>query len=259
MQTAGRFGEHFYVSNEILTISSAAGANSLAYSCDDCDQISFIVGCGTYAASTALTATLNVQQAENRPFTTNTTVPSATGTLMTPSTANTIENARSILLTMSSAATLAETLTLNGYTLTYSTVPSTVATALAFGSTLGSTVAGGIDGTILSLSSVINNSTLSKWLRASSVSTAILRITVNDTASTDVNIASTGTNFAAVGERSQSIIDIKSEDLNSSSKYVRLAISSAATAVQVGITVVKVGMKNKPPVQVGQYVKTPTT
>jgi hypothetical protein len=226
-------------------------------------KITFIVGAGTAAASTALTATLAVRQAVDEAKATSTTIASATGTLLTPATANQIQGAKQGLITMSTASTTTETIaiTVGGstYSLSYvgqSTLVSTVATALAFGSSVGSSNAGGLEAAMNSLSSVINASTLSKWLIASTPSTLAVRINVSDSAvSTGFDALTTGANLAPSYEKSQSIIEVLAEDMNSSSKYAYLTISSAATSVQCAITVIKDGVRQLPPTQVGQHVK----
>jgi hypothetical protein len=247
--------------NEVVTITSAAGATSLRYDMGEAYKITFAVGGGTAAASTALAPTISVRQAVDEPAATSTTIASATGTLFNPATANQVQRAKSALITMTTAATLAETIVINAnntsYTLTYSTAPSTVATALTFGSTIGATAAGGLDGTVNSLSSIINASTLGAFITAATISTLAIRLTIDDTAinTSGVNILTTGANFAPSYEKYQSIIEVLSEDMNATSKYAYCVISSAATTVQCAITVIKEGMRYMEPSQVGQHVK----
>lgn len=253
-----RPSEEQKIFNEIVTISSAAGANSRRYSMSDCYKITFCVGMGTAAASTTIRPTVTARQAVDEAAATSTTIAGATAQLGA-STANQINNAAAGLITFTTASTLTETvaITVGGstYTLTevgQSTLVSTVATALAFGSSVGSTNAGGLDALANSLSSVINASTLSKWITAATASTASVRITVNDTGgSTGFNALTTGTNIAPSYEKSMAIIEVLAEDLNATSQYAYVALSSAATAVQMGITVIKSGMRQQPPAQVG--------
>ncbi|MCP3680258.1 MAG: hypothetical protein GY782_08435 [Gammaproteobacteria bacterium] len=249
-----RIQEGNKVFNEVVTISSAAGATSLPYSMSDCDEITFVVGIGTAAcAATAITPTLNVIQSGDIGLSTNTTVAGATGTIG-PTTANEITNAKSVLITISSAATDGETVTINGTTWTASTagVSTAAATALTFGSSVGATAAGGLDGRVNSLASAINAYNLLSGLTAATVSTVALRVTADDTASTDVNIQTTGTIYALTAEKMQSIISVKAGDIASTSKYVALQISSATTTVQAAIGVIKSGVRHKPPFQVAQ-------
>jgi hypothetical protein len=163
---------------------------------------------------------------------------------------------------MTTAATLTNSIVLNGVTLTYSTTPnSTNATALQFGSTIGATAAGGLDGTMGSLATVINAATaFAGKLTATTVTTAACLISVDSTdMSTDVNVASTGVQFAPTVNRQMVMIDIDVDELNSTSEYVFFTASSCDTAVALSGSIAKNGIRFKPPKIVGQYVKTPTT
>jgi len=254
-----RPAERQKIFNEVMTITSAAGATSLRYYAGDCYKITFVAGMGTAAASTVTAPTWSVRQAVDEAAATSTTIGSATGSFG-PSTAFQVEGQRSALVTMTTASTLAETLIVtvggNAYTMTYSTVPSTVATALSWGSSLGSTAAGGMAPMTNSLSSVINNSTLGHWLTATTISTAVVRLTVNDSAiSTGFSLLSTGANVLPSQEKAQSIIEVLSEDLNATSQYVYAVVTTADTSVQFAVTVIKEGVRYQPPTQVGQHIK----
>ena len=262
MNTHGRPGEFQEFISEPLRISSAAGATSLYVDAADADLITVIVsGDSALGGSTAINPTITVRQSGDSGGATSTTISGATGQLGI-STANEVANARQAIITMTTAATLTETLVINGVTLTYSTAPqSTLASSYTFGSTLGATAAGGLDGTIASLATVINAATaFAGKLTASTLSTAALLLTVDSSDnSTDVNVASTGGGFAPTIQRQQSVIDIRVDELNSTSQYVGFTVSSAATAVLLSANIIKSGKRYKPPFQVGQYVKTPTT
>ena len=253
-----RLGENAQIFHEQISISSAATGMTLGYSMEDCSEISFICGLGTVAAAaTAISPTFTVRQSADVGLSTSTTVGGATA-ICGPTTANQISNSRSVLITLSSASTDTNTLVINGYTLTQTTVGSaTLATALTFGATAGSTDAAGLNSMGNSLSSVINNSTLSYWMTASTPSTATVRLVAKDTASTGISIASTGGHLIT-SEKSHSQIDVRAEDLNSTSKYVGLHISTVTTAATVGITVIKHGLRNKPPYQSAQAYKKST-
>lgn len=257
-----RLGEDHQIFSEQITLSSVSSGLTHGYSMEDCDQISFICGMGTALAdSTTIKATLVVRQSGDLSLSTSTTVGGATAVLG-PSTAEQINNARSVLITFGTAATGAQTVTLNGHTLTYSTSTaawSTVATALTFGSTQGSTVAEGLELSANSFSSVVNNSTLNFWVTASTPSTASVRLTAKDTASTGITILGISAAYGITSERSHSQIDIRAADLNSTSKFVGLAISNGSTVVnQIGVTVIKSGLRHSPPYQAGQAYKKST-
>lgn len=256
---SARLGEENKINCEVVSITSAASALSDAYSFDDCERITFIVGAGTVAgAATAITPTLQVRQSGDIGLSTSTTIGGATARLG-PTTANQFSGIKTALITITTAATGAETIILNGHTLTLNAgTNSTVTTALTFGSTLGATAAEGLETRMNGLSSVINNSTLSRWFTATTVSTAAVRITTNDTAATSLNAVTTGTIFTLTAERLQSIIEVKAEDLNSTSKYVGIGITTAATAVTYGVTVIKSGLRTMPPVHPAQVHKKST-
>jgi len=246
---SSRLSERNKIAVETVSVSSAAGATSNGYSMDDCKRITFIVGMGTAAASTATAPTLTVVQSADKTFATSAAVTGATGVLG-PSTANQVQSAKQALITMTTAATLAETITISdGVTsiiFTYSTTPnSTDATTYAFGSTLGSTNAGGLEGTMNSLSSVINAATALTGIVASTVGTNAIRLVYDDTATatTGITILTTGVNFAPSYEKSQSIIEVLADDLNATSQYVGIQVSSATTLAQISIVAIKDGLR----------------
>src|SRR3990167_3023975 len=252
-----RLGEDAQIFHEQISISSAATGMTLGYSMEDCESISFICGLGTVAAAAATSPTFTVRQSGDIGLSTSTTEGGATA-IGGVSTANQVTNARSVLITLSSASTDTNTITLNGYTLTQTTVGSaTVATALTFGATAGSTDAAGLNSMGNSLSSVINNSTLSYWMTASTPSTATVRLVAKDTASTGITVASTGGHTITL-EKSHSQIDVLASDLNSTSKYVGVHISTVATALTCGVTVIKRGLRYSPPYQSAQAYKKST-
>ena len=252
-----RLGENSQIFSEVMTVTSAAGATSLGYSMEDCDKITFVCGLGTIAASTAGAPVMTARQSADAGLSTSTTIGGATAAVGI-STANQLTNVRSALITISSASTDGNTLVLNGYTLTQSTVGSaTIATAMTFGATAGTTDAAGLASISNSLSSVINNSTLSYFMTASTPSTATVRLTAKDTASTGITLVSTGVHTVTL-EKAHSIVEILAQDLNSTSKYVGVALSTAMTSAAVSVTVIKQGLRNSPPYQSAQAHKKST-
>ena len=257
-----RLGEDHSIFHEQITVSSASSGLTLGYSMENCDQISFICGLGTAAAAaTAITPTFTVRQGGDLALSTSTTVGGATA-VCGPTTVEQVNNARSVLITFGTAATGAQTVTLNGHVLTYTTSTasfgSTIATALFFGSTVGSTAAEGQELAGNSFSSVVNNSTLIYWMTAATISTAVVRLTAKDTASTGITVLGVVAAYSPTIEKAHSQIDILASDLNSTSKYVALGISTATTSVTCGITVIKSGLRYSPPYQSAQAYKKST-
>ena len=243
-----RTGEGTQIFTEMFTLTSAAGATSMAYSMENCDKITFVCGLGTAAAeATAITPVFTAVQSADNLLSTNAAITGATA-VVGPTTANQLSNARSVLITLGTAATGAQTLVINGKTLTFSTAGgATVATAMTFGSTEGSTVAEGLTKASSSLAAVINASTLSYFMTASTPSTASVRLHAKDTASTGIAAATTAAAaYSLTSEKAHSLIEILAEDLNSTSKYVGISISTVATSVPVTITVIKSGLRYGP-------------
>ena len=240
-----RLNENSLVFHEQIAISSAASGLTHGYSMEDCDKITFICGLGTAAAAAAAGPVFSAVQSADVGLSTNAAIAGATA-LCGPSTANQVTNARQVLISVTTAATGGETLTLNGFTLTgatQSTLVSTVTTALTFGSSLA-TSAGGLEAIMNTLSSVINNSTLSFFVTASTPSTLAVRLTAKDTASTGITLVSTGGVYTITSEKAHSVVEILAGDLNSTSKYVGISIATVATAAVVGVTVIKQGLRH---------------
>lgn len=259
-----RLGEKTQSFVELITVSSGTSGLTQGYSMEDCNQISFICGVGTVAgAATAITPLFTVKQSADAALSTNAVVAGATA-ICGPTTVNQLVNTRQATITISSAATDGETVvfTQGGvtYTLTASTAgASTIATALTFGSSLGATVAEGLPGRLNSLSSVINASTLGYFMTAATISTVALRLTAKDTASTGITVGTSAASvYSLISEKSHSQIDILEEDLDSTSKYVGVGISTATTAVAVSITIIKSGLRNSPAYQSAQAYKKST-
>ena len=93
---------------------------------------------------------------------------------------------------------------------------------------------------------------------ATTASTSAVRLTAKDTASTGITIGVGSIAHTVTSEKSHSIIEIRAADLNSTSKYVGLGISTATTSVACGITVIKSGLRNSPPYQAAQAYKKST-
>lgn len=244
-----RVAEEYQLNNSLISISSATSGLSGGYSMHDCEEVTFVVGMGTaLSAATAITPTITVRQSADSFLSTNATVGGLTATLG-PTTAEVLNKVKSALITMTTAATGAQTIIVNGTTWTFSTAPA--ATAFTFGSSVGSTNAGGLDGTMNSLSSGINASTAAslQGLTASTLTTAAVRIRVNNTASTDLSLTGVAGAYGLTSEKSQVIFSVKSEDLNSTSAFVGIHITTAVTSVNLAVCAIKKGMRYKEPFQ----------
>lgn len=245
-----RVAEEYQLTNSLINISSVATGLSGAYSMHDCDEVTFVVGMGTaLSAATAITPTITVRQSGDNLLSTNATVGGLTATLG-PTTAEVLNKVKKALITMTTAATGAQTVTVNGVVWTFSTAPA--ATALTFGSSAGSTVAEGLEESMNTLSSGINASTEAalQGLTATTGSTANVSIRVNNTASTSLSLTGVAGAYGLTSEKSQVIFSVKSEDLNSTSAYVGIHISTAVTSVNLAVCAIKKGMRYKEPFQV---------
>ena len=250
-----RVSEEYQLLNETFTISSATTWLTEGVSLHDGEQVTFLVGMGTAAAaSTAITPTITARQSGDRALSTSTTI-SGISTLLGPTTAEALSNVKQARITMTTAATGAQTVQVNGTTWTFSTAPA--ATAFTFGSSVGSSNAEGLETAMNSLSSVINASTAAalQGLTASTNTTAAVVFVANNTASTDVNLTGVAGAYGVTSEKAQLMISVKAEDLNSTSQYVGIGVSSATTSVPMSVTIIKKGTRYKPPFQIGAEIK----
>jgi hypothetical protein len=247
---SNRVGEEYKLSNEVISISSATTGLSCGYSMDDCNEVTFVVGMGTaLSAATAITPTITVRQSGDSLLSTNATIGGLTATLG-PTTAEVLNNVKKALITMTTAATGAQTVTVNGVVWTFSTAPET--TSLTFGSAAGSTNAEGLEQSMNTLSSGINASTVAalQGLTATTGSTANVSIRVNDTASTSLSLTGVAGAYGLTSEKSQVIFSVLESDLNSTSKFVGIQIGTAVTAVTLAVCAIQKGMRYKEPFQV---------
>lgn len=234
----GRFPQENRIDSIISTISSATSAPYWV-SMENADEVSFIVSMGT--AVGGLQSALSVLQSAN---TTGAGAAITGATAVIGSTASTvISNAKRVLITISSASTDNDLVQLNGTTYTQST--SNVATSLQFGSTQGTTSAAGLDDIANALSSRINTQQGAKFT-ATTASTASVRISLDDTASTGVINLNISANHIPSYEMAQAVISVKAEDLNSTSKYVALQLGTVATAVRANVTIIRSNYRYSP-------------
>ncbi len=233
----------------IITVTSNTTNWSRPIHCEGADSITFLLGMGT--AIGGIDSTITVRQAANV-----TACQSTLGGLVTGATAvlgstaaNRIVNAVEAIISVTTATT-SETVSINGVNFTYSTVNGAATATTGFGSTIGATVAGGLEAMMNSLSSKINNSTFAAHagITASTPSTLAVVLTVDDTASTVVNCTSTAASPVTCAYVSQlAQISIPVDMLNSTSRYVCIEFSTAATSVLMGVATIKDHVYWNPP------------
>jgi len=250
---SGRIGEDNRIKIDILAPTSAASKTSKYIDMCVCERVCFAVGMGAVGANNSITAKL--VQSGDKLGTTSADVTGAS-TILGSTAANTVTKAKSVLITISSAATDAETLVINGSTFTCSTAggnATAYARALVFGSTAGTTAAGGIDAIAHSLAAVINTNLTN--LTAATASTATVQINVNDGVSTFINVTG-GATLSPSYLQAMALIEINAEQLNSTSRYCAVTLTTAATALTMGVCAIGSGLRQGPGTLVGPYHKT---
>ena len=96
-------------------------------------------------------------------------------------------------------------------------------------------------------------------LRASTVSTNVVRVEVKDEQATSVNITSTGANMTPSYEFAQAMIDLKTEKLKDGMKGIVVGMTTIATAARVNITVIRDRFASPANRKGLQYVEVPNT
>ena len=240
-----RLGEYLKVDAEALTVSSAAGATSQFYSMEGYDRALVVVALGTVAG--ALQPVVSISQAANA--TATPAAITASSAVMGSTVAGSVANAKQAIISITTATTDGNTIALNGTTFTVSTAVS--ATAYLFGATAGSTAAGGADPIVTSLTSLIN--TYCTNLVATTVSTAQLRVRVKDGSTTLNIVTSAASPISAAYEKSFTMVEVRPSNLNSTSRGIIVNVSTIATAVDCGLTVIREGAY-KPAALQGPYL-----
>jgi hypothetical protein len=260
-------GEKAVIKTYFVGNTSALENTMPAIDCSDCDQVSIILGLGSTAGfAGGVQPVLSILQAENTPFSTSAGVATAAINLTMGSTASgNVVRAQSALVTMTTVNTgnVGETLVVNGVTLTVGTTAvmeaastNYIATSLTFGSSLLSTVAEGLElqgnGLAAMLnstagSSVFPNGGFGSVFRATTLTTAIVKIDVINDQELSSGLTITGSSGLAASYRAQTgKIEFPVAMLNSTSKYIRPSVSTISSAIAVSLTVIKEGMRYKP-------------
>lgn len=249
----GRLIENTKIHVSTYSLTSA-GTTSASFNANDCAEVSIIVGCGTVIGG--VQSTVTVLQSADKNMTTSAGLSTATLSVIMGSTvANTVERASGLLITMTSAT--AQTVLLNGVTLTHTSATGVASTG-GFGSTVGTTVDTGQQlacDALISLinstygSSVIGPGGLGGIMRASSGTTATVNVIGLDSQenSSGITWVSTGTLLVGTYLSQQVGLSFKTDELASTSNYFRPAISTASSVARAcSITVIKSGLRYDP-------------
>ncbi len=244
---SARISERIKIDVDVYASSSAAQTSKF-FDMSEVESAAFVVALGPIAANSQYA--ISLLQSGDKLGATNATVTNCN--VVAGSTAATlVTGARSILITASSASTDGNTIQINGTTFTQSTANS--ATALQFGSTAGSTSAAGLDDIVKAIVARVNS--YMPNLIASTVSTSQVRIQVRDNANTSINCTCSA-NHTPSYESVYSVLEVRGEEMNSTSRYLGVQISTGQTAVAKSITVIRGGNRYGRVQRHGQSYKT---
>lgn len=253
MRTSGNIIEHVTVNSDVLIVTSAATATSMAYDMTDYDKCVFVCGLGSHAGGDHLE--LDVRQSSNSTgtLTTNANFPGAT--CMGSTNASHIEQCKAFLITFATeatASTLAVTINSNNFKLTTSTLllpaqTASAASALYFGSTVDATSAEGLEHMSSAFAAIVNNTTfgLGNIATATTVSTAAVRVELLDTASTYFTVGTTGGASAVIAtiERSEVTMEVHACDMTTGQKCLTFRASTGTTTMELSLAVVRTGRR----------------
>ena len=253
MRTHGNIIEHVTINSDVITVTSAATATSMAYDMTDYDKICFTVGVSSHGGGN--NALIDVRQSSNSTgtLTTNALFPGAT--CLGSTNASHVNHAKAVLLTCATdatASTLAFTINSKNFKLTTSTLllsaqTATAASALYFGSTVDSTSAEGLEHMSSALAAIINNTTfgLGNIATATTVSTAAVRVELLDTCDTYLTVGTTGgaSAFIASIERAEVTMEVHADEMSTGQKCLTLRAATAATSMTMSVAVVRSGRR----------------
>lgn len=243
-----RLHEQLGFTGSIITVTSNTTNWSRPINVAGAKDVTFLLGMGT--AIGGINSTITIRQAANV-----TACESTNGALVTGATAvlgstaaNRVVGAIEALITITTNTTDGETLAINGVQFTQSTAGSSADVDTGFGSTSAAT--DGTSNVVASLTSKVNNSTFAahQGITAETLTTATVRIYVDDTASTTVNCTSTAASPITCAYISQlAQISIPVDMLNATAAYVCAEFSTAATSLLVGVATIKNHVQWNPP------------
>ena len=231
MRTHGNIMEHITVGVDALGNTTVA-STSKAYDMTDYDKALFIVGLGSAATAAPGRPVIDIVQSSNT--TGAQTTISATVEMGGSTNATNVAAVRAFKVNISTAATNDEVVVINGtsFTMTTSTALLTASAASAkyFGSTIDCTNASGVDARILSLASMINNTTwgLGKICIAVTHSTSAILVETMDTASTYLTVQTTGGGITPWVHRAEYAVEVNADSLSTGQKMVACRVSSHA-------------------------------
>ena len=241
---------------EALSVSSGAGSTSQNYDMRGYDEA--LVAAAVRGNFT--TVTIDLMQSSAATVAGSSAAGSKVGMTLGGASTNitTAGGVREMTLTFTTATTATDSfrLTAGGVTKTFTNINTTASlnssawtsTQLYYGSTVGSTANTGLSLRIDSLKTAINSTIgFGTGIHFSTVSTAVCRLSAASidgplAYNTTVAVPTAAVQLAVGG------YDIKADQLTSTAnkRYVALKISSAATACDVGVTVIRAGGHNKP-------------
>ncbi len=260
MKVGGNLSERYRMNVQAFTISSIAEATSIPISMADYDKVTFAIGMGTAAAN--LNPSIKLYKA-----TASTHAGSSFRSTTIGSTqAARILTARRAIVTFTTDSTFnTSAIVINGVVFECSNSTAkfqaaTGASARCFGSTLESSAAEGLEERARSLSSLVNNVT---WgvpgLTAATITTADVRLTVDDTASTSINITTAMSGITVANEACEALLEVHADQLGTAYKWVYAKLSTIATAADVSIGSFRGGARHTPvPVHGTLYKATST-
>jgi hypothetical protein len=232
-----RFSEEYEVSCLPIRITSATTFYAPAVSMKGQQSVTFIVSMGTAVGGQGVSIT--AQQGANATVAESSNaaaITGATATLGSTVGSSYVSKAKTARIYLSTATTDAETLIINSSTFTY--LSTGAATASQFGATAGASAAAGV--AIAMLASAINAACTNL---TATTGASWVDIAVKDSASTSITITSTMGGLTPAYLSAQSILSIMVPGLDSTSEYVSCVVSSASTAFNGSIVVVKKAMR----------------
>ncbi len=240
--------EHIGFIPQAISLTSVSTVFTIPMSVKGADEITFIVGMGT--AIGGINSSVTIRQGRNVTACASTNSANVDGAtaFLGSTAANSVVSAIRALITITTVTTDGETLAINGVQFTQSTAGAAATVTTGFGSS--NVASDGTSAVMASLTSKINFSTFAahQGITAEVVTSAVVRIYVDDTASTTVNCTSTAASpISAAYEAQQALISFPVDMLDSTSLFVCAQFTSADEPVLVGAVAMKAGNVYNPP------------
>lgn len=262
MRNNALISEKAKVSAEILAITSAAGATSLNYDMQQYKQALFTAN----VSGNFSTVTIDLMESSGATVAGSSALGSKVGMVVGgPSTLIPVTGGvRKMTLTMSAASTDLEYFTLLAGSVSKKFVYTTstalhnssaqTSSALYFGSTVGCTVNTGMALSLDSLKSAIASTlAFGNSLVLSTGSTATLTITAGDAVAGNLGLSASAVMDAEVNQAVGAFNLAQDEiDGDNNKRWVSIKASTASTACDVAVTVIRTGGNYRPPVFAGK-------